>query len=360
MKLNIGENIKRLRKEREITQEEFAEMLGVTCQSVSRWENSACYPDVELLPIIAEFFGITLDKLMGVDDVAEKAAVDRYVKDFQKAVSVGDIDECIRVARVGVAEFPNNYTLLNKLMYALFMAGDDDGNIPNWEENREKYDAEIVALGERIMKYCPDMDIRYEATNRLAFHYCEMGRKEQGRAIYETMPTLDHCRELGIWWALEESEELPYVRNLIRRGYGILSHGLYLMEGMVSDEDSVKVMEKWLALDELVTDTDMHLQGWSDTRLHCEFAGALLRVNRVNEALEQLELAVRSAALFDDRPEEFTTDSLLLGKRTYKRTDFDTTDSRPLRQILRETWLSKKEFDSIRDTDAFKAIIEKL
>ena len=50
MKLNIGETIKRLRKEREITQEEFAEVLGVSCQSVSRWENDNCYPDIELIP----------------------------------------------------------------------------------------------------------------------------------------------------------------------------------------------------------------------------------------------------------------------------------------------------------------------
>ena len=46
MKLRVGEIIKRLRKEREITQEEFAEVLGVSCQSVSRWEKGTCYPDM--------------------------------------------------------------------------------------------------------------------------------------------------------------------------------------------------------------------------------------------------------------------------------------------------------------------------
>ena len=111
MKLNIGETIKRLRKERDITQEEFAEVLGVSCQSVSRWENNSCYPDIELIPTIAAFFDISTDKLMGVDEVAEKKAVDQYLKDFQAAISVGNIDECIRVARAGVAEFPNNYVL---------------------------------------------------------------------------------------------------------------------------------------------------------------------------------------------------------------------------------------------------------
>ena len=88
MKLKIGETIKRLRKEREITQEEFAEVLGVSCQSVSRWENNTCYPDIELIPIISAFFGISTDKLMGVEESAEKKAVERYLNDFQKAISV--------------------------------------------------------------------------------------------------------------------------------------------------------------------------------------------------------------------------------------------------------------------------------
>ena len=120
MKLNIGETIKKLRKEREITQEEFAEVLGVSCQSVSRWENDNCYPDIELIPTIAGFFGISTDRLMGVDETAEKEAVNKYLEEFQLAMSKGNIDECITIARKGVAEFPNNYVLLDKLMYALF------------------------------------------------------------------------------------------------------------------------------------------------------------------------------------------------------------------------------------------------
>ena len=44
MKLNIGDNIKRLRREKILTQEEFSVILGVSYQSVSRWENGTCYP----------------------------------------------------------------------------------------------------------------------------------------------------------------------------------------------------------------------------------------------------------------------------------------------------------------------------
>ena len=88
MQLHIGETIKHLRKEREITQEEFAEVLGVSCQSVSRWENQQCYPDIELIPVIAAFFGISTDKLLGLDETAEQEAVERYLCAFQSQISL--------------------------------------------------------------------------------------------------------------------------------------------------------------------------------------------------------------------------------------------------------------------------------
>ncbi|MBQ3227620.1 MAG: hypothetical protein IJB43_03440, partial [Clostridia bacterium] len=72
------------------------------------------------------------------------------------------------------------------------------------------------------------------------------------------------------------------------------------------------------------------------------------------------KISAQAAIEFDNRPEETKTNSFLLGERIYKRTDFDTADSRPLREILRDYWLAEKEFDAIRNTDEFKAILDKL
>ena len=66
MRLAIGENIKVIRKSKDITQEQLAEMLGVSCQSVSRWELGVCYPDMELLPALAEIFEVSVDELIQV------------------------------------------------------------------------------------------------------------------------------------------------------------------------------------------------------------------------------------------------------------------------------------------------------
>ena len=75
MKLLIGENIKRLRRERDLTQEELAEQLGVSFQSISRWETGACYPDMELVPSITSFFGVTVDSLMGLAAARAEAEI---------------------------------------------------------------------------------------------------------------------------------------------------------------------------------------------------------------------------------------------------------------------------------------------
>ena len=87
MNLAIGQRIKAFRKEKDITQEQLAEMLGVSCQSVSRWESGVCYPDMELLPVLAEIFAVTVDKLLGVDGMAEKRKVDAYLNRFQVAIN---------------------------------------------------------------------------------------------------------------------------------------------------------------------------------------------------------------------------------------------------------------------------------
>ena len=362
MKLNIGENIKYLRREKDITQEQLAEMLGVSYQSVSRWETGACYPDMELLPTLANVFETTVDKLLGVNEQLEKEKVAKYQERFQLAISRGDVEECIRISREGVAEYPNNYVLLNQLMYALFVAGDDDGNIPNWKENMEKYDAEITALGERIMKYCPDQDIRLEATGRLAFNHCEMGRKQIGRAIYETLPSREYCKESQIWWALEEDEKLPYTRKSIDSGFNSLYEGLYNLTWgqLLPDEELILVYQKMQAFLQLMYDGNETDNNWRKANLHCGMAKTYARLGKQKELFEELELTVKCAYDFDNRPESGKYSTLLLGEVSWKRTDFDTSDSRSICEIVRDKWLASEDFDGVRASEEFQEILRKL
>ena len=62
---NLSENLKALRVSRGFTQEQAAELLGVSKQSVSRWENGVTFPDITLLPALASFYETTVDDLLG-------------------------------------------------------------------------------------------------------------------------------------------------------------------------------------------------------------------------------------------------------------------------------------------------------
>lgn len=61
--MNIGNKIKVLRKEKGVTQEELANSVGVSFQAVSKWENNIALPDITLLPMLAEYFGVSMDEL---------------------------------------------------------------------------------------------------------------------------------------------------------------------------------------------------------------------------------------------------------------------------------------------------------
>lgn len=65
MELTLSQNISKLRKEHHLTQEQLAEALGVTFASVSKWERGAAAPELNLIAKMADFFGVSLDALVG-------------------------------------------------------------------------------------------------------------------------------------------------------------------------------------------------------------------------------------------------------------------------------------------------------
>ena len=65
--MSFAENLKQLRSERQLSQEELAEMLGVSRQAVSKWEQGSGYPEVEKLLLLSNKLNLSLDKLMSTE-----------------------------------------------------------------------------------------------------------------------------------------------------------------------------------------------------------------------------------------------------------------------------------------------------
>ncbi|MBQ2392128.1 MAG: helix-turn-helix transcriptional regulator, partial [Clostridia bacterium] len=129
MNLKIGENIKTFRIQRNITQEELATYLGVTPQAVSKWESQNGYPDIELIPSIADFFSVATDDLFGLNKAEKEVRKAEIHKDIVRMRCESHSEESVNKLREYVAEFPSDEIIQSQLANMLC-------NVYMWEEEK--------------------------------------------------------------------------------------------------------------------------------------------------------------------------------------------------------------------------------
>lgn len=165
--MTIGEKIKKLRQKDNITQEKLAEYLGISFQSVSKWENNIALPDVTLIVPIANFFGVTTDELFDRDQAHEDAEVEEYNDRSLKFQNKGMVKENLELWREAVKKYPKNFACLSQLEYALFSTL----HINYPDEEKAKNAEEAVNICERILSDCTDNDLRNSAIQTLTYIY---------------------------------------------------------------------------------------------------------------------------------------------------------------------------------------------
>ena len=130
MKLNIHENIRAMRKERKLTQEQLAEALGVTVGAVSKWESGANAPDLSVIAELADFFEVSVDALLGFElhvGAAKKLAERIFELGAEK-----HFEEAAAEAEKALVKYPNNFDVARACanMYCLMgiELSDDDAH----------------------------------------------------------------------------------------------------------------------------------------------------------------------------------------------------------------------------------------
>ncbi len=116
MTLEFGKNLKKLRREKDLTQDELAEQLAISAQAISRYETGAAYPDIEMLPVIAGFFGVTIDSLLGMSDDVRERRMDEYC---DKLRTITDRKERLALLRRQHAEFPDAWNVVSDMVYEM-------------------------------------------------------------------------------------------------------------------------------------------------------------------------------------------------------------------------------------------------
>lgn len=211
MKLDLGNNIRQLRRRDKRTQEQLAEALGVTSQAVSRWEAGGSYPDMTLIPSMANYFGVSIDQLFGYESDREQRieALAAQIDEMNAQNNGRDecMTECIAKARAALVEFPGNEKLMISLASALFNAGyvrygeehvtDAEGySVYDVEKHRTYAEwKEAEALFEKVIQTLPYGKLRDRAMSELSQLYLNLGETDKGMALASSAPSMLSSKE---------------------------------------------------------------------------------------------------------------------------------------------------------------------
>lgn len=139
--LRIAENIMKLRKQKGITQEELANFLGVTKASVSKWENGQSMPDIILLPEIATYFDVTVDRLMGYEPQLSKEQIQKLYGELGEQFAQLPFEEAFAKSEAylmnGEVEKADTFTQASMYLHLLLLVADSTSFLTQHMQERE-------------------------------------------------------------------------------------------------------------------------------------------------------------------------------------------------------------------------------
>lgn len=207
MTVYFGENVKKLRKAKELTQETLADFLGVSFQAVSKWERNESYPDITMLPVIAAFFGVSVDFLLGIDMMENDKKINDYCEKYSRLWNEGKVAEVRDIMKQAVSEFPGNFDLLSKYMNALIQAQHDDEYIISIRP-------EVQKIYDNIQNHCTVDSIRIWAKKLMCRYLRDLSLTKGGRfdiadaeKILEQMPIMQNTRDYEAMYMYPHDDE---------------------------------------------------------------------------------------------------------------------------------------------------------
>lgn len=153
MELNIGSNIKKLRLDKGLTQEQLADILGISPAAVSKWEAKNTYPDITNLIPLAQVFNVSLDELLQYDENKIRAQIENILLDYRNLRVEGKHIEATALIASARQNYPNDFQIMGKYIE------DISCHTQSLTEKKE----EIIVLCNCILDNCKLDKIRYTA-----------------------------------------------------------------------------------------------------------------------------------------------------------------------------------------------------
>ncbi len=198
MELMIGDKLKKLRRDRDLTQEEVATHLGISFQAISKWERGDGYPDITMLPTLANYFGVSIDELIGMDEISAANKLDEINQKWQKNRESGKHKENVELMRNALKTYPNNSLLLIQLSASL-------ERLDGTENEKRKFLKESIMIHEQILRYCDDSEVRGAALSNISDAYYRYGDYEKALEYAYKLPNLYKTRETALVRILKDT-----------------------------------------------------------------------------------------------------------------------------------------------------------
>ena len=354
--MTLGKRIARLRIQRGISQIELAEQLAVSRQAISKWETDGSVPELEKLIQLSEIFGVTLDDLVGMNEIRNKEKYDEFNLKAGKLASEGKIGEAIATMREALKVFPSDYHFMAEL--ACYLDG-----YGKTKEERQANGEEAIRISERILEYCTDTSIRNDVQANICYTMKRYGDKEKARKMAESLPNYYKTAQQVLPHFLEGRER----QECCKGGIQMLAFCFYatvrdmLKDDIFTPEERIALRRKVLAMYELVYEDGNYL--FTHTRvadLYEDIAADLMEIGRLDEALEHWALAADHAIAFDTLPDSAPYTSLLTRDLMYVKANTSTTNEYNYAHFMLRFMQKDKLFAPVREDPRVVAIMEKL
>ena len=183
--------LKELRLERNLTQTDVANALGVTTQAVSKWESQSSLPDIAMLIPISEFYGVSVDYLL-CHDLAEK---EKEILDYLQKCEAFVLspkeqwEDTLKETRSMLRKHPKDHRIMLELCLELFM-------YYKKIDSEHKFLIELLEWGDIIISQSTDSQLRYQVLDLEISAYCELGMYEKARELVETLPDFSCSKDV--------------------------------------------------------------------------------------------------------------------------------------------------------------------
>lgn len=352
MEINLKEKLRTLRQQKNITQETLANHLGITPQSVGKWERGEGFPDITLLPRIAFYFGVTVDELLCVDRVRVEETIAEYERQSKICQQNGENEKNLEIWEKAYSEFPNDCRVIEGLMYAI----NRDAVYPCPRDKAER----VIALGEELLKRSTDTKQRENALQRLCYTYDGID-KEKALYYADMSGSFDVTRE-ELRSAILSGEEgvaacQSYIMSLIHTAAATAMSMTTKIQ--FSHEETIEALNFAIdILKRLYSDDNIGFFAFDVSYFYYRIALEYAETNDAENTLialnESCKYAVIDATLTDM---DYTAPMVNRMKYRKSNTAKNYTGNSC---NLRLKALEYSKFDFVRDEEAFRRVISEL